>query len=83
MLFPSQRGSDKLANEGFIYVKDKAYDKHSTWRCERSRWTQNKCFGRAKLINDVVQVTSEHNHFPDPAHVEAESAKASYLSCFA
>lgn len=86
----SQRGVRKLADNGFIYVKDRQYESHSTWRCERNKRVNERCDGRAKLGHDQVTITKEHNHLPDHAYVDAECAKVTVIlskhlkaSCFA
>jgi len=80
-LFPSQRGGQKLAHDGYIYTRDRAYETYSTWRCERFQWKVNRCYGRVELSDEHVTVTQEHDHshLPDLSHVEATIAKVRFL----
>lgn len=68
-----QRHSRKLVYDGFIYRKGATNISTQGWRCEEER--KSKCKGTASTpINGVdgctVHTRQEHNHPPDPIHVE-------------
>lgn len=59
--FLSQRGGEKLAADGYIYVKDRNH-----WRCERKAKSNfSKCAGRGKRVGDEFIISTQHNHLPD------------------
>lgn len=66
-LVPSQRGSPKLAVQGYLMCKDKCRNDLYYWCCE-SRKSLN-CAGYAKtiLVNEqhMLRSTKDHNHAPD------------------
>lgn len=59
-----------LLHEGyrFRFAKRNA-DKSVSWRC-----LNTNCCGRIKILNDVITVTSHHNHAPDPEKIQVIKA---------
>lgn len=65
LTFLSQRGAEKLAADGYIYVKDR-----NNWRCERkAKSSYPKCPGRGKRFENEFLTTTQHNHPPDLAEM--------------
>jgi len=63
----SEKGKQKLALNGFMYVRDKAQNGVTYWRCE----DYLKCKSRvSKAENDsIIREPSEQSHPPNPAGV--------------
>ncbi|XP_076820937.1 uncharacterized protein LOC143466184 [Clavelina lepadiformis] len=71
----SDKGKRKLALNGFLYVRDKATNGVTYWRCEEFL----KCKSRESTAEDdsLKRAPSEHSHPPNPARVIVARAQAS------
>ena len=76
----SERGKEKLAFEGYIYVKHRQNDVGIIfWECEKKR-SNLKCRGRVTTqgmaVGTQVNVTQLHvDHAPSLVHVEASTIR--------
>lgn len=75
----SKRNRPKFSDAGFLYVFDKLSADGSIrfWRCERK---SEDCPARLHTgVDDqnVLRRMHEHNHDPNPVHIEAEAAMTS------
>jgi len=70
----SEKGKQKLALSGFIYVRDKAQNGVTYWRCE----DYLKCKSRVSTAeNDsIVRAPTEHSHPPNPARIAVAKSDA-------
>ncbi len=62
----SQRNGQKLHFGGFIYVKHRANEEKTTWRCERFKKDPN-CRGRLTSCREMYALKCLHNHLPSGA----------------
>ena len=66
----TQKGKDMRFHEGYRYkFAARTSDDSVSWRCLKG----HSC-GRIKILDDVIAITSEHNHAPDPEKIEAVKA---------
>jgi len=69
-----EKGKRKLAFNGYMYVRDKAQNVVTYWRCE----DYIKCKSRVTTAeNDsIIRAPTEHSHPPNPACVAVSKSKA-------
>ena len=78
-LVPSNREHPKLVVNGYLMTKDKNRDDLFYWCCEKRK--RLKCNGYASTIlvdgKHKLRTSKEHNHAPEPAKKDVETARAS------
>ena len=80
----TNRGSVKIAFEGYLYNKNKCLKEGwVSYECEyrpKKRLRDTDCKARIKVReNDVIKNDVEHTHAPDPAKIEALKTKMSLI----
>ena len=72
-IFKSKKGTDKIAYEGYAYVKSTKNLTSQNWRCDK--YKAEKCRGSISTsllyhTNREVATKTPHNHVPDPVRQE-------------
>lgn len=71
----SQKGGEILFYDGYRYRVDRVNEYSTSWRC-----TYRGCRGRLVSSGSAKNITTEHNHAPNPAQIEVDGAKESIKS---
>jgi hypothetical protein len=78
----SQKGSDLLEHEGYLYRQDRNNLNTKNWRCQQDK--KYKCKARAVtpldyegIEDENIRLKGEHSHPPDPAEVGKRKLHAS------
>jgi len=70
-LLTTSKGKPMLLYEGFTFSVERANPTKMIWKCSKWSTRQDKCFGRLHTNDSGVTWHSKnHNHLPDPEHVE-------------
>ncbi|RWS13379.1 uncharacterized protein B4U80_01955, partial [Leptotrombidium deliense] len=69
----SNKGSNQLVYDGYIYTRDRKYNGKELWKCVE--FNEYKCLGRVHTFNDeIVKTVNEHNHVKRFEEIEARKA---------
>jgi len=71
----SERGSNILINDGYMYHLEKKGVQKTIWRCVTYK---KKCRGRVHIVGELCNGNlfkiMDHNHVPDIAQIEVKTA---------
>ena len=71
----TSKNQTQLAINGFLFHKNTSCEDVIYWKC--AKYKSKNCLARAKTVNnEVINLSGEHNHSGNMAHVEASAIMA-------
>jgi len=75
-IIKSNKGSDKICYQGYMYTLKHAGKQYYTWRCTKKSSLNCPAILRTSILKTEPMITTPHNHISEPTHIEVAKVMA-------